>query len=36
MGLNYGYRPATNKVDAIKLILTAFDRGITFFDTTEA
>ena len=36
MGLSYGYGPATNKADAIKLIRSAFDRGITFFDTAEA
>ena len=36
MGLSYGYGPATDKQDAIKLIRAAFDRGITFFDTAEA
>lgn len=36
MGLSYGYGPATRQSDAIKLIRTAFDRGITFFDTAEA
>ena len=36
MGLSYGYGPATEKQDAIKLIRTAFDRGVTFFDTAEA
>ena len=36
MGLSFGYGPATEKNDAIKLIRTAFDRGITFFDTAEA
>ncbi|HEY2960856.1 MAG TPA: aldo/keto reductase [Pyrinomonadaceae bacterium] len=36
MGLSYGYGPATDKQDAIKLIRTAFDRGVTFFDTAEA
>lgn len=36
MGLSYGYGPATDKADAVKLIRTAFDRGITFFDTAEA
>ena len=36
MGLSYGYGPATEKDQAIKLIRTAFDRGITFFDTAEA
>jgi aryl-alcohol dehydrogenase-like predicted oxidoreductase len=36
MGLSFGYGPATEKQDAIKLIRTAFERGITFFDTAEA
>lgn len=36
MGLSYGYGPATDTADAIKLIRAAFDRGITFFDTAEA
>lgn len=36
MGLSFGYGPATDKPDAIKLIQTAFERGITFFDTAEA
>src|SRR5689334_24335107 len=36
MGLSYGYGPATEKSQAIKLIRTAFDRGVTFFDTAEA
>lgn len=35
MGLSFGYGPATNKQDAIKLIHTAFDAGINFFDTAE-
>lgn len=35
MGLSYGYGPATDKQDAIKLIRAAFERGITFFDTAE-
>jgi aryl-alcohol dehydrogenase-like predicted oxidoreductase len=35
MGLSYGYGPATAKKDAIKLIRTACERGITFFDTAE-
>jgi aryl-alcohol dehydrogenase-like predicted oxidoreductase len=30
MGLSYGYGPATDKQEAIKLIRTAFERGITF------
>ncbi len=36
MGLSFGYGPATNKQDAIALIRTAFERGVTFFDTAEA
>src|SRR5450830_2041366 len=36
MGLSYGYGPATDTADAIKLIRAGFERGITFFDTAEA
>jgi aryl-alcohol dehydrogenase-like predicted oxidoreductase len=36
MGLSYGYGPAADRQDAIKLIRTAYDRGVTFFDTAEA
>jgi aryl-alcohol dehydrogenase-like predicted oxidoreductase len=36
MGLSFGYGPATEKSQAIKLIRTAFDRGVTFFDSAEA
>jgi len=36
MGLSYGYGPASDKAEAIKLIRAAFDRGVTFFDTAEA
>lgn len=36
MGLSYGYGPATEKSQAIELIRTAFERGVTFFDTAEA
>ncbi|KRB50752.1 aldehyde oxidase [Rhizobium sp. Root708] len=36
MGLSYGYGPATDTADAIKLIRAAFERGVTFFDTAEA
>lgn len=36
MGLSYGYGPASDKADAIKLIRAAFERGVTFFDTAEA
>ena len=36
MGLSSSYGPPTEKGQAIKLIQTAFERGITFFDTAEA
>jgi aryl-alcohol dehydrogenase-like predicted oxidoreductase len=36
MGLSYGYGPATDKQEGIKLIRAAFERGVTFFDTAEA
>ncbi|ADO74433.1 aldo/keto reductase [Stigmatella aurantiaca] len=36
MGLSHGYGPATDTQEAIKLIRSAFERGITFFDTAEA
>jgi aryl-alcohol dehydrogenase-like predicted oxidoreductase len=36
MGLSFGYGPATEKQQAIDLIRTAFERGVTFFDTAEA
>ncbi len=36
MGLSYGYGPATDTQDAIKLVRTAFERGVTFFDSAEA
>ena len=36
MGLTFGYGPATDKQQAIALIRSAFDRGLTFFDTAEA
>ena len=36
MGLSFGYGPATDKQEAITLIRSAFDRGVTFFDTAEA
>lgn len=35
MGLSFGYGPATESQQAITLIRTAFDRGVTFFDTAE-
>jgi aryl-alcohol dehydrogenase-like predicted oxidoreductase len=36
MGLSFGYGPATDKEAGIKLIRSAYDQGITFFDTAEA
>lgn len=36
MGLSFGYGPALDKDDAIALIRTAFDLGVTFFDSAEA
>ncbi|HUO00718.1 MAG TPA: aldo/keto reductase [Bradyrhizobium sp.] len=36
MGLSYGYGPATDRGETIKLIRAAHERGVTFFDTAEA
>jgi aryl-alcohol dehydrogenase-like predicted oxidoreductase len=36
MGLTFGYGPGLDKQSAISLIRTAFDLGVTFFDTAEA
>lgn len=36
MGISFGYGPAADKRDAIKLIRAAFERGVTFFDSAEA
>ncbi|RYY57913.1 MAG: aldo/keto reductase [Chitinophagaceae bacterium] len=35
MGLSFGYGPATEKQEAIKLLRAAYDSGVTFFDTAE-
>lgn len=35
MGLSHGYGPATDKRQAIELLRTAVERGVTFFDTAE-
>jgi aryl-alcohol dehydrogenase-like predicted oxidoreductase len=35
MGLSFGFGPATEKATAIRVIQTAAERGITFFDTAE-
>jgi aryl-alcohol dehydrogenase-like predicted oxidoreductase len=35
MGLSFGYGPATDKQEAIELIRSAVEHGVTFFDTAE-
>ena len=35
MGLSFGLGPATEKSEAIRVIRTAVDRGVTLFDTAE-
>ncbi|SAL28019.1 aldo/keto reductase [Caballeronia telluris] len=35
MGLSFGYGPATEKSEGIKVIRAAFEHGVTFFDTAE-
>src|SRR5678816_3981010 len=35
MGLSFGYGPATDKNEAIALIRSAVEQGVTFFDTAE-
>ncbi|MES2427579.1 MAG: aldo/keto reductase [Bacteroidota bacterium] len=36
MGLSFGYGPATDTKDAIKLLHAAVEQGVTFFDSAEA
>ncbi|MDE8653124.1 aldo/keto reductase [Novosphingobium album (ex Liu et al. 2023)] len=36
MGLSFGYGPAVSTADGIRLIRTAHEQGVTFFDTAEA
>ncbi|HAV1777326.1 TPA: aldo/keto reductase [Enterobacter hormaechei subsp. steigerwaltii] len=36
MGLTYGYGPAKNESHAVNIIRSAFENGVTFFDTAEA
>ncbi|HEX5242101.1 MAG TPA: aldo/keto reductase [Tepidisphaeraceae bacterium] len=36
MGLSFAYGPAPDKQDAIKLVRSAVELGVTFFDTAEA
>ena len=35
MGLSFGYGPAVSKQHAIELIRSAYETGVTFFDTAE-
>jgi aryl-alcohol dehydrogenase-like predicted oxidoreductase len=35
MGLSFSYGPATDRQEAISLIRSAVERGVTFFDTAE-
>jgi aryl-alcohol dehydrogenase-like predicted oxidoreductase len=32
MGLSFGYGPATDKQEAIRLLRAAYERGVTFFE----
>ncbi len=36
MGLSFGFGPATERQDAVKVIRAAYDGGVSFFDTAEA
>ncbi len=36
MGLNFAYGTAMERKDAVALLRSAFDEGVTFFDTAEA
>jgi pyridoxine 4-dehydrogenase len=36
MGLSFAYGPATEEQQAIRLLHSALDQGVTFFDTAEA
>ena len=35
MGLNFGYGPATDRQEGIRVIRAAAERGVTFFDTAQ-
>jgi len=35
MGMSYAYGPASDKNEMTKLIHSAVERGVTFFDTAE-
>lgn len=36
MGLSFAYGPAIDRVDAVRLLRMAVEKGVTFFDTAEA
>ena len=36
MGISFGYASVISRPDAIQLIRTAYEKGVTFFDTAEA
>ena len=36
MGLNFGYGPATDRKEGIRVIRAAVERGVTLFDTAQA
>ena len=36
MGLSYGYGPGLDRAAGVQMIRSAFERGVTFFDTAEA
>jgi len=36
MGLSYGYGPGLDRGAGVQMIRSAFERGVTFFDTAEA
>src|SRR3954451_9104135 len=36
MGMSFGYGPPMDRQEAVSLIRTAVERGVTFFDTAEA
>jgi len=35
MNMSFGYGPAADKQEAIKVIRTAYEHGVTLFDTAE-
>ena len=35
MGMSFGYGPAADRQQAISLIRSAVERGVTFFDTAQ-